>query len=209
MRNSSWTGRLAAVRPADAGRTRELVDLAERTRLLKSITSASVAVPKVGGRRRVASVGVLSGLMAAAACGALVVTGAVPLGGVTGAGPAPTEPVHDVAYVAARTVAAMDDAAHDVIHSKWVPGNGVTFETWELADGSKNHSISVQSDGRIYDDTVMVSSKETVSATVVSYPDHAWWTWSDPVGPDPCRGVPGCHPVPKAPGTLTPDEIRK
>ncbi|MGH7866229.1 MAG: hypothetical protein ACREP9_01035 [Candidatus Dormibacteraceae bacterium] len=211
MRKHSVFERIAAVRPPEAAHTRELVEPAARALLLDSITATCMqkrqTVIRKGIRRPVAVITVFS---ATAVVAALAVTGAVVFQDRPGTTPTlATQTVHDAAYVTARTEGAMDGDAHDVVYVTSIPGNGVTWKSWTLVDGSKGHFTSMKLNGQPINDMTLISGKDTDSATVVSYPDRAWWTWSDKRDPNPCKGVSGCHPVAQSPGLMTPDEIRK
>lgn len=199
MSDQSIFERIAVLRPAEAGRTRELVGPAERKQLLESITATETPGAKplaTGGRRRTWMIAASMTAVAAGVCVVLVASGVlrphiVSHDQLTQEGKAG----HDATYSPAQSVAALDKAAHDVLHTTWTPGNGIQWEDWALVDGSKDHSTNFQLNGRIISDIVLVSTPDTQSATVVSYPDHAWWTWSKRVDPDPCRGIPQCFPV--------------
>ncbi|MGO9335809.1 MAG: hypothetical protein ACLQCU_17475 [Acidimicrobiales bacterium] len=145
---------------------------------------AAPSAPRRARRLRQAGFG--TGLAAAAAAVVIVLTHVALFGppansGIRGVSTAKTQARPSVATLAASlTLAARASVNDDVVFEHSVDATGAVVDSWTTDGGNESRTRTYYSDGSPQYDTFFDVSGASLNATIVDYPDRAWWTTSTP-----------------------------
>jgi len=155
---------------------------------------AAPSAPRRARRLRRAGFG--TGLAAAAAAVVFVLTQVALFGspanpGIRGGSTAKTPVVStepaardarpSVATLAASlTLAALGSINDNVVFEHSVDATGAVVDSWTTDGGNESRTRTYYSDGSPQYDTFYDVSGASLNATIVDYPDRAWWTTSTP-----------------------------
>jgi hypothetical protein len=210
--------RIAAARPNAALHPEQHVGTAERAEILETLLSS--ATMEVGSptpvhwssivRRGIAGVGVAAVALALGLLGNAVASSRMDHGSPqdTNRPPTASKSIETVGAVKAHLTAALTDVDDiESTRSRFDLGSvGVVRENrWTSPDGRTIRVQTSLNDQQQYDET-MVTIGGTTHATVIDYPDRAWWTWSEPSDTPVCPSSAACQAT-IATDSLSPSSI--